>query len=287
MRRYGNRKQDEEEESKLPGWLSWEDNSNRVQRNSKSKPRRVQQHGDRDVDGGQLRRIRQPQNDVGQPISSNTQRTCTEDRSSKTRATRRTKYSKTSETIVYTFTLQQIYEALTIEQINQLLNSTYDPNAEIEITKEESRSSFLEDSFFDIPKLKHTKNVVVRTDPSKTYYDLVSRHTTGDLDKLTPELVAGYYFYLYKRLFHEEDPEWTGRSLRPALETIRSMVLQTAGNDYSAVIEFLKKILPLWKQRLLACEDFPNNRPTIETMFGKKRYFWANRKLLYKRWSNG
>lgn len=98
------------------------------------------------------------------------------------------------------------------------------------------------------------------------------------------EVVLAFYFDLYKRFFHEEDPEWAGVSSHKAVLVVDKLAQEVAEGDYRKIVNYVRKIMPLWVARLKRNEEFPNSRPTVQTLFGGTRYFWTNRNLLYRRW---
>ena len=85
-------------------------------------------------------------------------------------------------------------------------------------------------------------------------------------------------------MFGEEDPEWSGSNYKEALGIIKKFARVINQENYKEIIIYIKKLLPLWKMRLVNKEEFPDNRPTLNSLFGGKKYFWSNRKVLYNRW---
>lgn len=185
----------------------------------------------------------------------------------------------------YHFSMQQLRESLSDSTLQQLINNDFDPIEIITITKIE-QTKFAEDDYFPAPPKRKSptkKNIKKIVPLSEQFKTDVAKFTIGKLEG-SPEIVLGVYFDLYKRLFHEEDPQWADKSITPAISTIRTMAIKVADGNYKNLVIFLRKIMPLWKQRLIENQQFPNSRPTIEALFGGKRYFWANRKVLYKKW---
>ena len=92
-----------------------------------------------------------------------------------------------------------------------------------------------------------------------------------------------YYFAAYKKFYKEEDPEWNSKNMQKARMLVNSLIEET-GTTTMEVMDYVKKIMPLWYNRLINQESFPDRRPTLHLLFNGKRWYWGNRKLLYRQW---
>jgi hypothetical protein len=97
------------------------------------------------------------------------------------------------------------------------------------------------------------------------------------------QVVLGCYFDLYRGLFGEEDPEWAGKSCVKPLYNINQMTHSVCDGEYEQLVEFLETIMPLWAKELKKDLDFPSTRPSVDTLFVRRK-IWAQRFNLYRRW---
>jgi len=185
----------------------------------------------------------------------------------------------------------QIRAALTDADLHNLLSNTYISSKNVIIDLDPKLIRYAEDSYLPIATAPPTTKKIVKRKgnkpkkaipPSQRYQTSISDWQTSGQGNA--EVVLGLYFSLYKRFFHEEDPEWVGVSSHRAIVTIDQFVTEVADGNYRPVINYVRKILPLWVGQLKRGENFPENRPTIKALFCGTRYFWSNRNLLYKRW---
>jgi hypothetical protein len=186
-------------------------------------------------------------------------------------------------------TLAQLRAALTDHDIESLLDGTYNPDKRIEIERVVKVSKFAEDCF--ITSKRVTRKPTVGKVPKKVIplskrYERHIREVESGRQELDEKAVLGYYFLLYKQYFREEDPEWSGTNTHPAELMIYRMAVELTECDYRKILIYLRKIFPLWIRRLKGGSDFPNNRPTVQSLFAGKRYFWTNRNILYKQWAD-
>jgi hypothetical protein len=181
---------------------------------------------------------------------------------------------------------EAIREALSDDDLLQLLKRTYIPTKTVSVSQEIQRTKFAEDFYLEdsIAKIaKRKRRIVKQTIPPSEQFRAQVESCRQDGAEITAETVLGYYFILYKKFFHEEDPEWAGGKLHRAIQIVEKLALDTGG-DYRKLVIFVKKIMPLWVGQLKQETDFPGRRPTISTLFGNSRYFWTNRNILYRKW---
>lgn len=187
---------------------------------------------------------------------------------------------------VIKISFDSLRKALTDEDIQELLHNTYKPGRVVAIKQMIKSSSFAEDFYLEptVKKVKRIKGTMPKKaiNPSDRYDANVKSFNQGA--EPTAETVLGFYFTLYKRYFHEEDPDWAGTSTVKAINIVKKLADELTDGDFRKILNYTRKIFPLWVRRLKLNSDFPNNRPTVNTIFGGSRYFWANRNLLYKRW---
>lgn len=183
--------------------------------------------------------------------------------------------------------MESLRNGLTDNDLRQLLERTYVPSRVIVIEYEIKRTKFAEDMYLQptVKKIRRVKGSVPQKviPPSERFREHVDAFMTGGAEP-TAETVLGFYFTLYKQFFHEEDPEWAGAPSTKAVTMVERLATEVAENDYRRIVVFIRKIMPLWVDQLKQGSDFPNNRPTVNALFGSSRYFWTNRNLLYKRW---
>jgi hypothetical protein len=184
--------------------------------------------------------------------------------------------------------MAMIRAALKDDDLQALLAGSYTPERIIKIQKESPQTSgFTEDCFITTKKIRR-KPVKGQTPkkaipPSKRFETALSEFEQG-VRAADAEVVLGYYFGMYKRFFHEEDPDWSGANTHPAVVMVQRMAREVTEGDYRKLAIFVRKILPMWIQRLKDNEEFPGRRPTLPALFSGRRYFWANRNILYKQW---
>jgi hypothetical protein len=184
--------------------------------------------------------------------------------------------------------MEALRQSLSDEELQSLLDRTYLPTKIISISQEVQRTTFAEDFYMVPPVKKVIKRVKGKTPkkaipPSERYKDSIHAFRFEGAEP-NAEVALGHYFILYKRLFHEEDPEWAGVSSHKAIQLIEQLAHDVTDEDYRKIINFIRKILPLWVSRLKRGEEFPNSRPTVHSLFGGTRYFWKNRNILYRQW---
>lgn len=180
-------------------------------------------------------------------------------------------------------TLQEIYDALTREQIEDLYNNQFDPKASVEITKSARVSRFAEDCLIRIPKKRGGKAIKRKAKPPSVQFskNYANREELG----IDAKAVLGCYFVLYKRYYGEEDPEWVGKSYNSAISAIDDMAKSLCNGDYYEVLRFVEVLMPMWAKRLRDGENFPTSRPSFDTLFVRRK-IWAQRFSLYKRWKS-
>jgi hypothetical protein len=180
-------------------------------------------------------------------------------------------------------TMQEIRDSLTDDDLQDLINNQFIPNKLITFHKKYIKSSFDEDTFINVSKIKRRKKIKRKNiKPSERYRNKINKYKeTGESDA---ETVLGIYFSMYKHYFNEEDPDSNNKSIRNAIIQIEYMADEVTNGDYEKIIKFTKKLFPLWIQRLRKGDRFPRNRPTINSLYGGSRHFWANRFLYFKRW---
>lgn len=183
-------------------------------------------------------------------------------------------------------TFDSLREALSDEDLRELLHRTFQPGRSVSVKQTIKSSTFAEDFYLEptVKKVKRVKGTVPKKaiKPSERYEADTKSFLQGA--EPTAETVLGFFFSMYKRYFHEEDPDWAGTSTVRAVNTVKRLADEVTDGNYQPILNYTRKLFPLWVKRLKQGHEFPNNRPTINSMFGGNRYFWANRKLLYKRW---
>jgi hypothetical protein len=275
------------DEPTAPDWFDGENNKNDVQSRRKSSVHKVQ-HNRRTSDGR------------GSSRSGRRRSQTTSERNEGLRSQRnRSDYTGTSGDISgtegespvtkFSFTLKQIRDSLDDQTLKDLLNNRYDSTKIITIHKKIIKTSFAEDEIFRQNKLPQTKQRRKRTPTKQTpsmRFAQAKKEFDQGLNEGSAEAVLGVYFKRYLTLFGEEDPQWNGGDCKEAISTIKSFTNSVTAGNYRMVIVFIRKLMPLWKQRLVNGESFPNSRPTIDALFGGKRHFWANRKIYYRQWQS-
>jgi len=266
MRRtYGTENKDDKRKS--PAWLEGKNNHVQIQRKGTARP--VRESGS-DVDvRSEDRRRRRPAYGYGsdkeiRPSGSGSGS------------------EGTDVKIEFKFTMQQLRDSLSDTILEALLYHKYNQHDIIILHKTKASSKFVEDLLLSKHEVQTTKKrVIVSTIPSAAYdKEYLEFKETGIA---TAEAVVAVYFKLYKKLFGEEDPTWAGNKIKPAVAMVRAFG-STNNDNYIEMISFVRKLLPLWKEQLKKGEAFPGYRPTLEGLFGKKRHFWANRNVYYKKW---
>lgn len=290
-KKYGKESQEDEKTHRTPSWLQGESqgddlrNSNQ-NRNAKSRQvrpesrtRRSLQH-DRCVECG--RRLANDANRIDRSRKHDSRQSEPRKTDVLEGGTRSLKYIK--------IRLSQLREALTNEDLHNLLSNTYIESKSVIINLDPTLVRHAEDSYLPVATPTTTKKIVKRKGnkpkkaipPSQRYQNEITAWQTSGQG--SAEVVLGIYFSLYKRHFHEEDPEWVGISSHRAITTIEQFATEVTEGNYRPVTNYVRKIFPLWVGQLKRGENFPENRPTIKALFCGTRYFWSNRNLLYKRW---
>lgn len=188
--------------------------------------------------------------------------------------------------VVAKIALGDLRDALTDEDLHELLHRTHTPERVIAIKQTVKSSSFAEDFYLEptIKKVKRVKGAVPKKaiKPSERYTQSINSFQQGA--EPTAETVLGFYFSMYVRYFHEEDPDYAGTSSARAIAIVDKLANELTDGDYRKILNYTRKLFPLWVKRLKRGHDFPDTRPSVRSMFGGSRYFWANRNLLYKKW---
>ena len=169
--------------------------------------------------------------------------------------------------------------------LKSLLDGSFNPQEIVAIHYNLSGlSKLVEDSYRGpIQRKRGTKRVKKPpAPPSEKFGKLYNRFTKGEL-ALDASIVFGRYLLLYKELYGEEDPEFVGKSTASAIYAINEMATLLTDGDFTKILEFIDKLMPLWAKRLRAGADFPNGRPTFKTFF-VKRGIWTQRFSLVRRW---
>lgn len=185
----------------------------------------------------------------------------------------------------FTFTLHEIRCALSDQTLKDLLSDKYDRTHVVHINKQLIPTTFAEDELFTRikPVKQRKRRQPTQVTPSATFDRALKTYKEG-LNAGSAEAVLAVYFKLYLKLFGEEDPAWNGVDMQSALSIVKTFAVTVTAGDYSVMIKFLKRILPLWKNQLVTGQCFPNTRPTLEQLFAGKRHFWSNRKIYYGKW---
>lgn len=185
----------------------------------------------------------------------------------------------------FTFTLHDIRCALSDQILKDLLSDKYDRTHVVRITKQLVPTTFAEDELFTRikPVKQRKRRQPTQVTPSAAFDQAYKTYKEG-LNAGSAEAVLAVYFKLYLKLFGEEDPAWNGTDMQSALSIVKTFAMSITAGDYSIMIKFLKRILPLWKNQLVSGKPFPNTRPTLEQLFAGKRHFWSNRKIFYTKW---
>ena len=184
--------------------------------------------------------------------------------------------------------LQDLRDSLSDKELKLLLSNEFDKDKKVIIKQTiKIRNEAPEDKLLPINKNKVIKikaTPTKRIKPSESFDAHIKNYEKG-IVSANAKIVLGYYFKGYKKLFGEEDPYWSGRKdFTHALILVNKLAEDTTNNDYKSIIDFVRRILPLWHRRLVNNESFPENRPTLQHLLAGKRYYWANRKLLYRQW---
>lgn len=289
MRKYEQKNQKDKETDETPGWLEGENQKGKLRTRSQNKSgsRELQHSRDSTGSGSRTRRIRRPKRDTG-PIENRIRQGNGNGKRSEQRILDGgVEHTNGLVTTKFTFTLQEIKNSIPDVILNDLTRGVFDPRQVIQITKTNlDVSQLAEDALLGPTKItkRSGKRVSKKKSmkPSEKFIGAVSNFEKGGVP--TAHTVLGYYFTIYKQLFHEEDPDFVGSSTQTAIMMVDKMVKEVADEDYKKVINFVKRIMPLWYKRLKQREQFPTNRPTVTSMFGDKRHFWANRKIYFRTW---
>lgn len=289
MRKHGKESKKNEDAPRTPSWLQgdserddlWDSNQNR---NAKSRSVRPKSRSGRSLQyDNSSQRGRRLEND-----SERASRLCKHD-------TRQCEQGKTgvlegtTRHRVVKVTYEQLRQSLTDKDLHNLLSGTYVATKAVMINLEPSLVRHSEDVYLPVVQPK-VKKIVKRKGakpkksipPSDRYLSAISNWQASGNGNA--EVVLGIYFTLYKRFFHEEDPEWIGVSSHRAITIVEEFATEITDGNYRPLINYVRKIMPLWVGQLKRGESFPDNRPTVKALFCGTRYFWSNRNLLYKRW---
>jgi hypothetical protein len=270
-----------------PSWMEGSNPTNQLQSQRKGSVRKVQHNrsGTADDRAGASSR-RQQRRNVRESQSSRTSR----DRRTSSSTSRRNAGHQGTDCIEFTVTLQDLRNSLTDEQIALLLSGKYKPEEVVTICKNQPPETFDEDELIaqKKDKIESTKKIkrkrkVKSPIASLRYKYQYDKFLNGELEP-SPETILGCYFITYKKLFGDEDPQWNSSNYDQALSIVKKFCRTVANNNATDVIRFIRKLLPLWKHRLIQHESFPDSRPTLSVLFTGKLYFWTNRKILYTRW---
>jgi hypothetical protein len=171
--------------------------------------------------------------------------------------------------------LHELRQVLDDKTLKNLLDRNYDPDATVAVHMSFEKTKLIEDCFIPTQRPRAAQKVIKKImSPSETAMNLI--------DDTSDVLYA--YFAAYKRLFGEEDAEWSSTSMSKAVYIIKTFRHST-GVSNEDIVAFITKILPLWVSRLRSNETFPGSRPTLRALFEGKRYYWINRNLLYRQWA--
>jgi hypothetical protein len=282
-------KTDSKETQNTPSWLEGETQRNnlRSRRKDKSGSQLIQQHRAEHGPERRRRRVRRPKGSDGADQARSTRRTTEGQRISKEGVDGGAEHRTTEAT--FTFTLQEIKDSIPDTMLRDLARGKFDPSDMVRITKKRVEVSALaEDALLGPIKFARAPTRKARRrmpKPSERYIKEVEEHKNIHTDA-TAKVVLGTYFHLYKKFYGEEDPDYAGTSTQSAIILVDNMAQELTDGDFSKILAFVRRIMPLWWKRLKEGQDFPNSRPTIQSLFGGKRHFWANRKIYYKRWQN-
>lgn len=176
---------------------------------------------------------------------------------------------------------------MTDEQLQQLLDKTFDPFAVVEFKVARKTTRFSEDLALSARIVKGRRTVRVKSTPKLPsekfgphYEDYKSGKKTADA-----QTVLGCYFKMYRDIFEEEDPEWAGENCVKPLYNINMMAHAVCDGDFKKLVEFAEELIPLWAEQLRKGSNFPNTRPTIDALFVRRK-IWAQRFLLVRRWTS-
>ncbi len=62
-------------------------------------------------------------------------------------------------------------------------------------------------------------------------------------------------------------------------------LLEDTETSTMEVMTYVKRLMPLWRNRLANPDiDFPDRRPSLRLLFNGKRWYWSNRRILYRQW---
>lgn len=269
-------------------------NGNKIKENKKSKETsKTQSKTDFSVSGSEnkpWRKLLQQRRDElrhggGSSRRNNRRRSKTTIRESSGDGTGRFDGQATSEMerksggdINYKFTLQEIKESIPSDVLRSIIDGSFKPNEIVVITKKSNQSKFIEDLYFRNKKKIKKKKMLPKL-PSELFENDISKNK-----EITTRSILAVYFKGYKKLFGEEDSEWNSKNIQKA-EMLVNSLLEDTGTSKIEVMSYIKKILPLWYNRLIHKEDFPDRRPSLNLLFNGKRWYWSNRKLLYRQWS--
>jgi len=185
----------------------------------------------------------------------------------------------------FNITLGELHTSLDVEVLEALLKGDFNPHEIVTIEYNVTGLSKLaEDSIRGPVKRRRPRKRTSKPPlpPSEKFGKLYNRFTKGEL-AIDARVVFGRYLLLYKELFGEEDPEFVGTNTASAIHHINEMATLLTSGDFTKILEFIDKIMPLWAKRLRDGEKFPSGRPTFNTFF-KKRTIWSQRYSLFRQW---
>jgi hypothetical protein len=183
--------------------------------------------------------------------------------------------------------MEELREALPDHVLKALLEREYDPDDTIRIqgsAKYGNRPSAFVEDLLDSPQPKRARKRVKSKpkNPSEMFGPAYEhfKNEGGDVDA---KVVLGCYFIGYLKFFDEEDPEWVAVPTKRAVMHVTNMANALCDGKYEPILEYVRKILPLWAKQMRAGAEFPSVRPSVDTLFLRRR-IWSQRHNLYKRW---
>lgn len=274
-------KTNEDDQRDIRNKLSW----------VKSKRSYTEPIGEDKPRGKQLQqRGKQLRNERGAPGWTNAGRSNKEAKRSSTNRTRTNieQASKGMEEedgcrIDYKFTLQEIRDSLHDDILENLLSGNFTQTQIVVISKKPERSKFLEDLIMRRKKPGKQRKKSPPKKPKLPSEIFENELKSSDEFDITVEKILGTYFVLYKKIYKDEDPEWNSKNIQKA-KIIVNKLLEETGTNKLEVMTYVKRIMPLWYRRLVSEEKFPDQRPSLSLLFNGKRWFWNNRKILYRQW---
>jgi hypothetical protein len=195
--------------------------------------------------------------------------------------------SENERGLEFQFTLKEVYDSIPLDVLKSLINNNFKQNEFVIIKKKRQQSKFVEDLYFRNKQKKKRKSPIrKKVIPPSEYMEKYTDYAVNIEYSESHEVkrVLAQYFIYYKKFYKEEDPEWNSKNMQKAVMLVNSLIEET-GTTTMEVMDYVKKIMPLWYQRLINQESFPDRRPSLRLLFNGKRWYWSNRKLLYRQWS--